>query len=491
MADEQGGSDQEGSNTGEQESPRVRTAKELALSLWFPTFFVLGFMLFYLLPFHAPTPNGIPVSVVGTAASEQVGAELARAVPGGFEVGAVPDAGSIRDAIFERDAVAGYDPGAHTLYIAKADGMQLTQVLQGIFAPLSSGSGAPLTVVDLAPTAPGDGFGTALFYIAMAWNISGYIAVMMMMQALTLPRRTKLLALLGFGAAATVICWTFGVAIDAIPNHPAVLLVGFLLSQAVAWTTFGLAPFVKRALPGVAMGMFVLLSIPSSGGAIPKEMVPSMFQWLHHVMPLGQAIDAARSILYFDGAALAGPLLGLIAWFAFGAALVGLAVWRERRASAAPEQDDAGEDAAHVSAEQEERLDRRIVEAVADEAAVGGAHQDSLADARLLTHPVPTLIGRVADGHGHPVARARVTVVDSAGRQIDVSSTSEDGRFAARGQERGWVTVLVSAPGHTPVSERLQLSGPVAHRSFRLDAPVGDGPGSPVTTADRDLIRAP
>ncbi|MDN5920659.1 MAG: hypothetical protein L0I76_37090, partial [Pseudonocardia sp.] len=161
-----------GEQDGREGSPLGRTAKELALALWFPTFFVVGFMLFYLLPFHAPAPNGIPVTVVGTSAAQQVGAELAQAMPGGFEVASVDDAGAIHDAIFDRDAVAGYDPGTHTLYIAKADGMQLTQVLQGVFAPLSSGSGSPLTVVDLAPTAPGDGFGTALFYIAMAWNIS-------------------------------------------------------------------------------------------------------------------------------------------------------------------------------------------------------------------------------------------------------------------------------------------------------------------------------
>lgn len=445
-------------------SPRSRTAKDLALALWFPAFFVLGFMLFYLLPFHAPSPHEIPVGVVGQQAATAVGGKLERAVPGGFDVSPVAAAGDIQQMIFERDVVAGYDPGAHTLYIAEADGMQLSQVLQGIFGPLAAGSGAPLQVVDLAPTAPGDGFGTALFYIAMAWNISGYIAVMMMMQAATLSRRTKLGALVGFGAGAAVVCWLFGTAIDAIPFHPVVLLIGFLLSQAVAWTTFGLAPFVKRALPGVAMGMFVLLSIPSSGGAIPKEMVPAFFQVLHHVMPLGQAIDAARGILYFDYSAITGPILGLLGWWAFGAVLVALGAWKQRRAEAA----DPGAD----PVVEEDRLEHRIAEAVADEAAVGGAHAASLADARLLAHPVPTLIGRVADGAGHPVPRARVTVVDGAGVQVDVAAGSEDGRFAVRGRDGEWVTVLVSSPGHEPVSDRLRLHGPVSHRSFRLGLPV-------------------
>ncbi|MEJ8280088.1 carboxypeptidase regulatory-like domain-containing protein [Pseudonocardia spirodelae] len=474
------------------EGTRTRTAKDLALALWFPAFFVLGFMLFYLLPFHAPAPHGIPVAVVGEQAAATVGAELGRVSPGGFEVTPIGGAGAVRDAIFHRDVVAGYDPAGHTLYIARADGLQLVQILQGIFSPLSTGSGAPLQVVDLAPTAPGDGFGTSLFYIAMACNISGYIAVMMMMQATALSRRTKLTAIAGFGLFATLVCWAIGTSIQAIPFHPAVLVVGFLLSQAVAWTTFGLAPFVRRALPGVAMGLFVLMSIPSSGGAIPKEMVPAFFQVLHHVMPLGQAIDAARGILYFDSTAIAGPILGLLAWWAFGALLVALGAWRDRRAAGEGTEDtdgtDDGADGADGRADGalDAAREHRIAEAVADEASVGGAHLDSLADARLLAHPVPTLIGRVVDGGGAPVPRARVTVVDHAGRQVDVAAGSEDGRFAVRGRDDAWITVLVSAPGHGPVSQRLRVRGAVSHRSFVLGSPAGDGGGpAPAPPAER------
>ena len=97
----------------------------------------------------------------------------------------------------------------------------------------------------------------------------------------------------------------------------------------------------KRALPAVAMGLFVLLSIPSSGGAIPKEMVPGFFQFLHHVMPLGQAIDAARGILYFDYTAITGPILGLLAWWAFGAVLIALSRRRGVWSTAAGDADVA------------------------------------------------------------------------------------------------------------------------------------------------------
>lgn len=461
----------------EQQPDRSRTAKDIALALWFPAFFVLGFMLFYLLPFHTPAPNEIPVAVVGQQGAAQVGAGLERAVPGGFDVSAIDSADRIRDAIFSRDVVAGFDPGAHTLYIARADGMQLSQVLQGVFAPLSAADGASLQVVDLASPAPGDGFGTSLFYVLMACNIAGYITVMMMAQAVNLSRRTKLLSLVGFGAAATVVCWVIGTAISAIPFDPAVMLVWFLLTQAVAWTTFGLAPLVKRALPAVAMGIFVLLSVPASGGAMPKEMLPGFFQAIHQVVPMGQAIDASRGLLYFEGTAVVGPVLGLLAWWLLGALLVVIGVLKDRRA--ADREDSADEDDGEDALAREDQMEHRIAEAVADGAAVGGTHQGSLAEARLLAHPVPTLIGRVSDAAGNAVPGVRVTVTDQAGAQLDVTSGSQDGRFAVRGRGDGWITVLVSAPGYEPVSQRLRLDGPVSHRSFLLGGRRPEPVGAP------------
>lgn len=93
-----------------------------------------------------------------------------------------------------------------------------------------------------------------------------------------------------------------GLSMDVIYNEPILLLIGFLLTQAVAWTTFGLVPLVKQFISGVAIGMFVMLSMPSSSGAIPKELVPTFFQSLHRFLPLGQAVDSMRGVLYFNGA---------------------------------------------------------------------------------------------------------------------------------------------------------------------------------------------
>lgn len=62
-----------------------------------------------------------------------------------------------------------------------------------------------------------------------------------------------------------------GLAIAVVPDQPLAMVYAFLTTQAVAWTTYGLFPYAGRLLPGVGVLLFVLLSIPSSGGAIPPS----------------------------------------------------------------------------------------------------------------------------------------------------------------------------------------------------------------------------
>jgi hypothetical protein len=423
-----------------QETPEERPpglVRTLAASLWFPAFFVVGFMIFYLIPFHSPSPHHLPIAVVGQSAAQQVEGALAQAKPGGFDVTVLPDDAAVRDAIAHREIVGGYDPADHTLFLAQAEGLQQSQILQQYLGRLAP---QPLTVTDVAPPAPNDTYGTSLFYIAMAWNIGGYIVVMMLMQAVTVSRRTKLLTVVGFGAVATVVAWAFGRALDVLPGNASVLVIGFLLTQAVAWTTFGLAPFVRRALPGVAMLLFVLLSIPSSGGAIPRYMVPGFFQFLHPILPLGNAIDAARGILYFGGRSITVPILVLLSWWVVGAALVGLHAWRERRAER-----DA------------DSLDH-IAEYEADAAAVGGSWE----------HPAPALAGRVLDVDDRPVRDARITVMDTAGRQLALAASGSDGRYRVDALPHGLVTVLAGGSRHEPALHRVLVRDTPSERDFRL-----------------------
>ena len=90
----------------------------------------------------------------------------------------------------------------------------------------------------------------------------------MMLLRTELSRRQKLLTIVGVGIVAAVVSFLVAFALDVIPGKPMFILLGFLLTQAVAWTTFGLVPLVKQFIPGVAIAVFVMLSVPSSGGAV-------------------------------------------------------------------------------------------------------------------------------------------------------------------------------------------------------------------------------
>ncbi|GAB2685282.1 hypothetical protein GCM10027271_54790 [Saccharopolyspora gloriosae] len=428
----------------QQPASLVRT---LASSLWFPIFFILGFVLCYLLPFHAPTPHHLPVVAVGEQVAQQLDAKFAAALPGGVEVAPVPDAAAARAAITDREAVAAYDPATGELFYAKANGAALVQFLQQMFAPVAAAGGHALTTVDLAPTAPGDVLGTGLFYLLLAMNIPPYVTVMVLLRA-ELTTRQKLLSLVGVGAFAAIVCYAAGRLLDVIPAHPVVLLLGFLLTQAVGWTTFGLVPLVKQFIPGVAMTLFVLLSMPSSGGAIPKELVHPFFQFFHLLLPLGEAADSIRGILYFDGAGSWPGIIGLVSWCAAGVALTAATQWYAKR-----KQDQDPEAVAEAGSYEHE-----------DD---GGTVVDPLFEPPQPAHH-RTLAGSVRLRGDVPAAGAVVTVTDSAGNQLARVDADADGGYEVHDLPDRFVTVVAAARGAAPAASRVSVPNGRSGHDFVL-----------------------
>ena len=423
------------------------TVRTLVSALWFPAFFICGFMLCYLLPMHAPKPHDMPVVIVGDQAAHQLAASFQASAPGSFDITAVPDEAGAREAITRREAVAGYDPGTGALLYAKANGSALMMVLQQVFTPVAAATGHQLALTDLAPSAPGDVMGTGLLYCLLAMNIPPYVTVMMLLRA-ELRTRQKLAALVGVGAFASVVCYLAALSMGVIYQQPLLLLVGFLLTQAVGWTSFGLVPLVKQFLPGVAMGLFVLLSMPSSGGALPKELVPPFFQALHGVLPLGQAVDAMRGLLYFGGVGAPRAIIGLCCWCVLGTALVfGHRWWVLRR---------AGSGATPVSAgTYEHEDDSGVVLDPALEAPKPRKHR--------------TLSGSVHDPGGTPVPGAILTITDQSGLQLARLVTSTAGEYEVHDLPEGFATVVVSAPGRRPSVDRVPIrSGRPGHQDFTL-----------------------
>jgi hypothetical protein len=445
-------------------------ALTLAEALWFPVCLFLGMLFLFAPALHAPQPNHVKVAVADPAVAERVDSVLSTKLPGGFDVAAVTDDHAARQSVLDRDTVAGFagDRRKPVLYVAKANGAVLEQTLSQVFTQVAAKSHRHLTVSDVAPTESKDKLGTTLLYFALPWSVPAYVLATTLLRAVTLNRRKKLLTIMGVAAAYSLIGYYVGVGLGYIPDKPVAMAVSFLLTTAVATAASGLAPFARQFFPAVAMGLFIVMSIPSSGGAVPASMLPTFFQDLHQVMPLANAIDALRGIFYFDGAGVLKPVLVLCAWFAAGLALMSLDFWlRRRKAMALAAEAQADEDYEDYEDDEEtEFIEEPPVEDPSLEAPKPAALP---VHAHHFGQPVAVLTGRIQDAEGGAVRGAAVTIVDAHGRQLTRSVTNASGDYAVTGLHEGPVSIVVSAAGLHPVVHRALLqTGMTARADFTL-----------------------
>ncbi|MEW2160979.1 carboxypeptidase regulatory-like domain-containing protein [Streptomyces sp. NPDC007189] len=431
-------------------------ARVLVETLTIPAVLFLGLLFCFPMAFHQPQPHHAKLVIADLALERKVDSALQRQHPGGFDVTAVADARAARRAVLDRDAVAGFAAkGRHAvLYVAKADGVSLEQALTKGFTQLAAHNHQRLTVTDVAPTVGKDGLGTTLVYFGIAWNVPGYILATTLLRAVTFNRRRKLLTIAGVAALFSVVGFFVGVGLGFFPNSPAALVIAFLLTTAVATFSLGMAPFVKHFFPLVGLGLYVVLSVPSSG-LVPVQLLPRFFQDLHAVMPLGNAVDGLRGILYFHDAGVLKPVLVLGAWIIAGMALLGLDAWRHHRM------------AVHRGAEDEQED--------VPEPPVEDPSLEAPAPTALPVHPhhfgelLPMLEGTVSDGEQQPVHRAAVTVMDAGGRQLVRAATNARGEYAVTGLPEGYISVVVSYPGRHPlVHQKLLQSGVAVRADFTL-----------------------
>ena len=519
--------------------PRLDGAKNLAKKLpdilSLPLLMLFGFLLCYLLPFHAPAPHEVKVAVAGFVSAAQVAPELDQQVSGAFDVIPVSDAAQARQQVSDQEAQAGFvvDGAEATLYVTNADGILLEETVVKAFTPIAQAEKLTLNVVNLVPTVPDDSLGESMLYLALAWTLSPYLlGVSLIIVGRTLSLGARLAVIVSLGTFASILGYLIAYWLGPVPGQALAVLYGFLNFEAVALTVFGLGLFLGKYIIPVALTLFAFISVPSSGGAIPYQMVPTFFNWLHPVMPMGNLIDALRSIFYFNGTNMTRPSLVLCAWIVAGAALVVASARVERGHRRAPDGPGApgagavtgtragdagvlGADAGRaVSAigngrvadpaasalpgAARGRADASSVEgsgpAAADASGLpGAAHapvEPTFVEAPAVA-PVPAangadgigsrppmLFGRVTDAAGGPIAGASVTIIGQDGRQVLRTSTERHGRYAADSLPEGLLTVLAAPAGRMPVANQVTLSRDLPTRQDFVIPGSTDGIGS-------------
>jgi hypothetical protein len=420
----------------------------LATALWLPALFLAGLLFSYLLAFHQPTPHHVSIAVAASpAATARLQHELDVAVPGGFTLRPAAGAAGARSAVLHLNAVAAYVPaGRHPLlYGAKADGAALETIIHQTFAAAAGQAGGMLVFRELVPTVPEDAVGTSPLYLVLAGVVPAYFMVVTMQRAVGFGRRAHVATIIGWGAASAAVSYLVAAyAVHVIPPHPLDLLYLFLLTQAVSLTSYGLVPFFGGFFPGIAITLFVLLGVPSSGAAISVELVPRFFSFLHPILPMGNGVDALRSIGYFGNSQLLRPTAVLCAWIAAGATLIVLGYLKQQR---------------HLAQEVRQLTTGQVLEPPAEDPAVSLPEPVALPPHQhRFGVEEPMLTGRVTDQSRRPLPGAAVTVIDPHGYQLVHTRTDQNGEYAATGFSNIVALVVASMPGRQAAAAQLLLS---------------------------------
>jgi hypothetical protein len=300
------------------------------------------FLIAFAWPSARSEPRNVPLAVSGpTPAVAQVEAALEQAMPGGFEITAVPDRQAAVQRIEDRDAYGAIvlDAAQPEVLTASAGGPAIAQVLTQLSTRLSPES--PAKVTDIVPLPKDDPRGAGLAAGALPLVLGGIIAA----AALTQLVRSGAKRMLG----AVTFAVTGGLALAAVLQYWLGSFEGSYLGNAgviamsigaISLTLLGLEWLMGTA--GLALGgaTMMLLGNPLSGMTSAPEMLPSGWGALGQLLPPGAAGTALRSVSFFDGAGAARPLVVLACWLLAGVALCGLGALRSR-ARAVPARHEA------------------------------------------------------------------------------------------------------------------------------------------------------
>jgi hypothetical protein len=277
-----------------------------------------------------PRPHDIPVGLAGPPpAVQQISAAFSSAAPGTFQFTTYASEADARAALdsWVVDGVLVLGGSSPRLIVAGAAGDAATGVITAAFTNAFKAQGATVTVETVHPFAPGDGHGLILFFVVVAVIICSLVS-----QALLFGTANDA----GFGGRVGVVV-VFGALSSLVGMGTAVWIAGGYGSGF--WTAVGLVALASMAVgavvagltrllgaPGLALAalVVVLLDLVSSGGPVGSQLLPDFYRWLAPWMPATQLYSSLRGALYFDGADLVNPLIGLVAWLVGGIVIMGL-----------------------------------------------------------------------------------------------------------------------------------------------------------------------
>ena len=293
--------------------------------------------------FGNPTPNNVQLAVTGDA-----DAIVALEQQGSLDLTVVASARQARAAVLDRDvdgAVVLPAPGKGgvTTYIASGGGRGLGQAISGVGDSIAAKLQTTNTATDLAPLPKKDPVGSVEFSAILFVGLGAALGATVFGRILgTVDTAAKfversIVLVLYAGLLAGLITLWIDSGLGAVTVGPwAVFGVLWLTGVAIGGAVTGVAA-LGGTIAALAMTLaLVILGNTSSGGPLGIHVLNDFFQTLSYVFPQGDALDLLRSVQYFDGAAVAVPIIRLGIWAGAGILLTLTAMLiRSRREAAA------------------------------------------------------------------------------------------------------------------------------------------------------------
>ena len=297
---------------------------------------VFLFVWFFGAALHRPQPHDVPVGIVGPELlKERVVAGAQANAPGAFSFQSLSSAADARSAIEDRD-VAGaliIGSGEPQILVAGAGGQAASGVISGTFVSMAKAFGQAPVVEDVQPLPESDTLGLVPFFLVLGVTVSAFVFQLLAREQEKGPTlRAAIMSLLVFAVVTGLVAGlAVGIGVGFAINYWALAGVCALLALAVAAATLACCRLFGRAGVGIAGLVIILLGNASSGSVIGSHFLPQPFRWLSPVLPAGSGLEAARSVLYFDGGGVGWRLVVLALWVAGAfAILAALGLWRGR-----------------------------------------------------------------------------------------------------------------------------------------------------------------
>lgn len=323
-------------------APTPSPVKKYVVLGLFPLLMTVLMVGIFVSAMHSPTPNNLPVAVVGSSVQQAQGAAdaLSAKAGGALDITVETSVDKAKGLVHDQEIGGAYVLPAEgdqdaVLYLAGAGGSSLKQVVTQTFGQVAAEQQVTLDVQDLAPLPAHDNMGTSSLYLTIGFVMAGFMFVVIVSTAAPeLMKLRKMVPLFaGWAALMAVSIWTLaGPVIGAFEGHAWQLLgVGWLMIFSVTMVTALLARFLGPLAVIPAVTLFMFLGVPSSGGALSTYVEPVLFQSLHGFLPTPATLESVRSILYFGGNGVGGHVLTIALWGAAGLLLNAVVELVQRR----------------------------------------------------------------------------------------------------------------------------------------------------------------